>query len=76
MPKKYKLETSKIAPWRKSVLIMVKEKNKKLKQEIQPKQTQPILCDPDLISCLETFHKRFVVVNIDKAAKNFVFMCK
>ena len=52
------------APQRESVLTMVKEKIKKLKQKIQPKQTKPISCDPDVISSLETLHKRFAAVTI------------
>ena len=55
---------------------MVKEKNKKLKQKIQPKQAKPILCDPEVISYLETLHKRFVAVTIDKPANNFALSAK
>ena len=57
-------------------MTMVTEKNKKLSWKIEPKQTKPILCDPDVKSCLETLQKPFVVVTQAKLqttllAKNF-----
>ena len=54
-----------LLPWRESVLIMIKQKNKKPKQKIQPKQAKPILSDPDAKSHYEALHKRFAVVTID-----------
>ena len=51
------------------------KKFKKLEQKIQSKQTKPILCDPDVQSYLEALQKRFLVVTIDKDAKNYVFVC-
>ena len=62
--------------WRESVLTMVKEKIKKLKQKIQSKQIKPILYDPDVISYLEALHEHFVVVTIEKAAKEIAVICK
>ena len=44
---------------------MIKQKNKKPKQKIQPKQAKPILSDPDAKSHYEALHKRFAVVTID-----------
>ena len=41
MSTKNKLEGSTLTPWRESVLTMVKEKNKKLKQKTQSRQTRP-----------------------------------
>ena len=38
MSTKNKLKTSKLAPWKESVLTMVKEKIKKRKQKIQPRK--------------------------------------
>ena len=43
---------------------------------MHPKQTKPILCDPDVKSYLEALRKRFSVVTIDKAANNFAFICE
>ena len=55
---------------------MVEERNKKLKQKIHLRETKTILIlrDPDVKSYLESLHKRFVVVTIDKAENNFVFI--
>ena len=74
MSTKNKLETSTLTPWAESVLKIVKEKIKKLKQKMQPKQTNPILCDSDVKSYLEALHKRFVAVTVDKATNNFAFI--
>ena len=76
MSRKNKFETSTLLPWRESVLTIVEEKIEKRKQKIQPKQTKPILCGPDVKSYLEALHKRFVFVTIDKVATNFAFTCK
>ena len=70
MSTKNKLEASKL------LLFYGKEEIKKLEQKMQSKQTKPVLCDPDVISYLEALHKRFVVVTIEKAANNFVFIFK
>ena len=73
MSTKNKLKASALAPWKESLLNMVKEKNK-LKQKIQPRQTKPILRDPDVKSYLDALHNRFII--IDKSANNFAFICK
>ena len=44
---------------------MVKERTKKRKPKIKPKQRNPILCDPAAISYLEALHKHFIVITID-----------
>ena len=38
--------------------------------------TMPTLSDPEVKSYLEDMHRRFVIVPIDKAANNFVFIYK
>ena len=43
---------------------------------MQPKQTKPILCDPDVKSYLEALRKRFSIVTTHKTANNFAFMYK
>ena len=73
---KNKLKTSIRTPWRESVLTMVTERIKKLKQKIQLKQIKPVLCDPDVKSYLEALHKRFVVVIIYKGGNYFAFIYK
>ena len=56
--------------------VMVKEKTKKLKKKIQPKQTKPTLWDPDVKPYLEHPTNIFVVITIDKIANNFGFNYK
>ena len=54
---------------------MVKQNIKKLKQKIQPKQSKPILCDPNSKSYLEVLHKRsFFVLSIKKTVSDFAFI--
>ena len=43
---------------------------------MQPKQTKPILCDPDVKSYLEALRKRFSIVTTHKTANSFAFMYK
>ena len=71
-----KLKTSIRTPWRESVLTMVTERIKKLKQKIQLKQTKPVLCDFDVKSYPEALHKRFVVVITYKGGNYFAFIYK
>ena len=49
---------------------MVKEKNKKRKQNKRPKQTELILCDS------QVFNTCFVILTIAKAVNIFAFLCK
>ena len=57
---KSKLERSTLKPGSKSLLIMVKEKIKRLNHKIQPRQTKPI-CNPDVKSYLGALLKPFVL---------------
>ena len=76
LSRKNKLEALTLIPWRELVLTMVKEKVIKLKQKMQPRQTKSILSDPDVKSYLEALRKRFAIVTIEKASKQFGFICK
>ena len=51
----------------------MKEKIIDLKQKIKPKQIKPVLSDPDVKKLLEELHRKFVIVTIRKASKNFEF---
>ena len=53
----------------------MKEKIRELKQKIKPKQTKPVLSDPDVKTKMEELHQKFVIVTIDKASNNFAFIC-
>ena len=54
----------------------MKEKIRELKQKTKPKQTKPVLSDPDVKTKMEELHQKFVIVTIDKASNNFAFMCR
>ena len=74
MSTKNKLETSTLTSCRESVLIMRKEKIKKLKQKYNPnKQTQPTLFDPDAKLYVEALHKHFFCCNKRQSCKQFCF---
>ena len=67
-----KLERSTLTPWKESGLTMVKvKKNEKLKQKRQPKQTKPILCDPDVKSLHKSFLKKLKIILL-LSAKNIM----
>ena len=56
-------------------LTIVKKKEKEETLiENTAKQTQPVLCDPDVKSYLEALHKCFIIVTIDKAANYYAFI--
>ena len=55
---------------------MVKEKIKKVKKKIQPKQTKPLLYHPVIKLYVDVVHKLFAVVTIDIAVDNFPFICE
>ena len=38
--------------------------------------TSPVLGDPEVVEYLDKLHSRFVIVPVDKASKNFAFICK
>ena len=57
----------------------VKQDGKKiteLKQKIKPKQTKPVLSDPDVKKQQEELHRKFVNITIYKASNYFAFISK
>ena len=48
----------------------------KLKKKTKIRRTKSVLKDPDVQAYLASFHRKFVIVTIDKASKNFAFVCK
>ena len=52
------------------------EKIRSLKTKIVPQQTKPVLDDEEVKAYLAEFHKKYVVVPIDKAANNIAIICK
>ena len=66
---KNSLEPSTLPREREAVLTMVREKVKKLKHKIQPKEAKPILCDPDIKSYREALHKSFCCCTYRKSFK-------
>ena len=50
---------------------------RKLKHIIgQQDCASPVLKDPEVVEYLKLLHNRFVIVPVDKASKNFAFICK
>ena len=63
-------------PWQNVVLEKVDAKITSLKRKIMPQKTNPILKQPDIVQYLQNFHKKYVLVPIDKAANNVAIICK
>ena len=74
MTLKTKYTISNFKPGKEKVLAKVNEKITEIQQKIKPKQTKPVLSDPDAKKHLEELHRKFVTVTIDKAYNNFVFI--
>ena len=68
--------TSNFKTWKDTVLARVKEKITEFKQKIKPKQTKPVLGDPDVKNYLEELHQKLVIVTSDKASNNYEFLCR
>ena len=47
-----------------------------LKSNMKQHQTKQVLCSDKVKSYLESLHRRFAIVTIDKAAKKYVLICK
>ena len=47
-----------------------------LKSSVKPKAVKPVLKNDVSLSCLEKLQQQFVLVPIDKASNNIVFICK
>ena len=62
--------------WRSATIAEVEKKIYKLKKQVIPKTTKPVLKNDSSLSCLENLQKKFVLVPIDKAANNIAFICK
>ena len=65
---------TKYATWK--ILSEVKENIREIKQKIKPKQSKPVLSDPDVKKCLEELHRKFVIVTIDRSSNSFRFICR
>ena len=78
---KTKCNVNNFHQWKKVILEKINLKIEKLKTKIKPSFTKPILSDADVLAYLETLHRKYVLVPIDKArmtlrlfAKNFIFV--
>ncbi|MEM7238314.1 MAG: hypothetical protein AAF501_10900, partial [Pseudomonadota bacterium] len=47
-----------------------------LKNKIKPHHIKPVLRDPNVVTCLEDLHSKFVFVPIGKASNNIAIVCK
>ena len=62
--------------WKKIILEKIFLKVEKLKSKMKFSFTKPALSDPNVLSYLQTLHRKYVIVPIDKASNNFAFICK
>ena len=76
LAEKYTINIRDFQRWKDSVINKVENKINLLKNKIKPEMTKPVLCDPEVITYLQSLHERFVIVTIDKAANNYAFICK
>ena len=65
-----------LKPWKEKALAKVKGKITKIKQKIKAKQIKPVLSAPDVKKHQEELHRKFLIVTIDKASSNFLFICR
>ena len=56
------------------ILEKINLKIEKSKTKIKPSFTQPTCSDLDVLIYLATLHRKHVIVLIDKASNNFVFI--
>ena len=56
------------------ILEKINLKIEKSKTKIKPSFTQPTRSDLDVLIYLATLHRKYVIVLIDKASNNFVFI--
>ena len=64
-----------LSEWIKAVRSLVKSRINKLQGTMSTK-TKSVICDPDVVSELSSLHDNYVVVPVDKASNNIVFICK
>ena len=68
-------ELDTLSEWVKSVRKLVCGRIGRLKSHIHRRPIS-VFKDPDAMKCLTELHDKYVVVPADKAANNFVFVCK
>ena len=73
---KYKIQISSFDNWLTLIKRKVADKVRQLKSTVVPQQTKPVLQDENVIRYLADFHKRYVLVPIDKASNNIAIICK
>ena len=73
---KYKIELSSLDNWLSLIKQKVDNKVRKLKSTTVPQQTKPVLQDENVVRYLADFHKKYVLVPIDKASNNIAIICK
>ena len=76
LSEKYKLPLSSFGDWIKNIKKKTLEKVRSLRLKVVPQKTKPVLEDEDVKRYLAEFHKKYVVVPIDKAANNIAIICK
>ena len=58
------------------MLELVDADIEKLKRKIKKQRTNPVLKQPEVVNYLNSFHQKYVMTPIDKAASNVSVICK
>ena len=65
-----------LAEWKQKVLEQVDKEILKLKGKTKKQHTNPVLKQPSVVDYRNSFHGKFVLTPIDKAASNVAVICK
>ena len=65
-----------LVDWKNKVLELVDSDIEKLKRKIKKQRTNPVLKQPEVVNYLNSFHQKYVMTPIDKAASNVSVICK
>ena len=72
--KREEVEVDTLSEWLKAVRTLIKSRVKNLKGSLNTKP-KSVLDDPDVKLNLSELHDKYVIVPVDKASNNMVFVC-
>ena len=62
--------------WKEAIMARIKDVIELWKPKTKIYNTRSVLKDQEVQKYLESFHRKYVIVTIDKASKNFAIICK
>ena len=74
--RKEKCDPSLLKDWVDTLKLFVHRELKNRNIISYQNRTSPVLKDPEVVEYLTKFQNRFVIVPVDKASRNFAFICK